>query len=303
MKKNKNSNNMQIQAYIKRSSLAENLKKEILDPDFMDMNPLFFQNFASLFKGAFSVTKEQVELLNIGGFLYFQSIMYLDDVIDEGDLSRLNLILVCQQEGVKILSSIFGLENKFWAFWNKRKEEYFQAVVLEKKLFRKQLIAIEEYENLACDKHSFLKSCIDSLHCIDNVDKDKYQKLLLSQKYFSVACQLRDDIKDFKEDLRKGQFNWAIYLLQQEKISTQDPEVLEKYFYIRGIADRVCQLGMKYCDKALDLVKNINVSEWEMVLAEMKLNFMQIIEEKKDYLELLKAQIILSNEFVSKNNS
>ncbi len=124
---------------------------------------------------------------------------------------------------------------------------------------------------------------------IDNKDEGLYQKLLLSHKYFSVAFQLNDDIQDFKEDLKNKQFNWAIYLLQKQKLPHTDPNLLEKYLYIRGISKEMYQLGIEYCDKALNIVENINVPEWKEVLIYTKATFTNAILEIDNYLKALSS--------------
>ncbi len=292
---------MQFQNYIQGLPISESFKIQILDKNFIDSNPSYYSNYPSLFAEPFSVQKKELCLLDISGYLYYQSILFTDSLIDEKDLSKFPLITICQEESIKILTSIYGRENIFWSLWNVRRKEYLQGTILEKGFSKKAIVTLEEYEILADSKSAFGKVAIDCLFSIDNKEESLYHKLLLSHRYFSVAFQVNDDIQDFKEDLRKGQFNWAVYLLQQQDIADQDPNILEKYLYVRGISKQLYQLGIQYCDKSLDTVENINVPKWKQVLIDTKRTFTTAITEVDNYLEILTAEISLSNESNSGN--
>ncbi|QOG02387.1 class 1 isoprenoid biosynthesis enzyme [Flavobacterium sp. MDT1-60] len=278
---------MRFEDYIKSLPIAEDFKNLILDQNFRDSNPAYYQNYPVLFSKAFLFKKNDLDYLNIAGYLYYQATLFTDCLIDEKEIEQFPLITICQEECIKILTSIYGLKSNFWKLWNKRKEEYLQALFIDKELQKKENVALEEYETLADKKSAFGKVALDCLFTIDNQDEDLYQKLLLSHKYFSVAFQLNDDIQDFKEDLRKGQFNWAVYLLQKQNLSHTDPDLLEKYLYIRGISKEMYQLGIQYCDKALSIVENIDVPEWKNTLVHTQTTFRHAILEIDNYLKAL----------------
>lgn len=285
---------MQFKNYIRQLSISEDFKNQILNPNFISSNPLYYQNYPSLFARSFSISATNLDLLNIAGYLYYQATLFTDSLIDEGDIAKFPLINICQEESVKILTSIYGLESNFWKFWNFRRNEYLQAIYLEKSFLQKKNITIEEYEELADKKSAFGKVAIDCLYNLDNRDQILYDQLLLSHKYFSTAFQLNDDIQDFKIDVKKGQFNWAHYLLKQQDVDSKNIESLEKYLYIRGISREMYCLGISYCEKALRLVENIIVPDWIKVLQDTKKSFVTAIREIDNYLEILKAEINLS---------
>jgi hypothetical protein len=283
---------MTFRSYIQKLSIPENFKNQILDVNFISSNPVYYQKYPSLFAKEFSVSEEELELLNIAGFLYYQATLFTDSLLDEGDVSKFPLIAICQEESTKILTSIFGLENDFWKLWNSRRNEYIEAIYLERSFSKKENVTIEEYEILADKKSAFGKVAIDCLFGLEEFkNKNLHEKLLLSHKYFSVAFQLNDDIQDLKADIEKGQFNWAYYLLKKENIESKNPEILEKYLYIRGISKQMYQLGILYCDKALKVVENLTVFEWERVLIDTKKAFGTAIIEIDNYLEILTADI------------
>ena len=290
------SNDMQFQNYIQSLPISESFKIQILDKNFLDSNPSYYRNYPSLFAEPFLVKKKTLHLLDISGYLYYQSILFADTLIDEKDLSKFPLITICQEESIKILTSIYGIESTFWSLWNVRKKEYLHSIILEKELSKKVSVTLEEFEILSDYKSAFGKVAIDCLYSIDNKDENLYHKLLLSHKYFSVAFQINDDIQDFKEDLIKGQFNWAVYLLQQQNISEKDPKILEKYLYVRGVSKQLYQLGVNYCDKSLEIIENIDVPKWEQILIETKRTFATAVNEVDNYLQILTSEISLSNE-------
>lgn len=292
---------MTFQKYIENLSINNIFKVQILDRKLIDNNPFFYQNYVSLFASAFTISKKEIELLDIAGFLYYKATLFTDNLIDEKDLSKFAQITICQEESIKILTSIFGLENNFWVLWNERRDDYFSAIEIEKKISKKEIVSIEEYECLADKKSSFGKVAIDSLYSLDNNSKDIYQKLLLSHKYFSIAFQLSDDIQDFKNDLIKEQFNWAVYLIKKENIDNLSPEILEKHLYIKGISKEIYKKAIDYCEKALDVVKDINVSEWKNVLQDTKITFQTAIKQYDNYIETLTSDITLSYEIYLKN--
>ncbi len=289
---------MQYQEYINTLSIANTSKEILLDKKLLENNPSYYQNYPSLFANTFSLKDSELQMLNIAGYLYYLATLFTDTVIDEKDLSKFPIITICQEESIKILTSIYGLKSDFWVLWNNRKNEYFQAILSEKKLSKSENVSIEVYEILADQKSAFGKVAIDCLFSIDSKKSELYQQLLLSHKYFSVAFQINDDIQDFKEDLKKGQFNWAVYLLKQQNITNQDPAILEKYLYIRGISKKMYLLGIDYCNNALKVIKDTQVPKWEKVINDTKKSFITAISEIDNYLEILTADVSLSNEKV-----
>ena len=286
---------MNFHSYIQNLPILQNFKELILDANFINSNPKYYQNYPSLFSDVFFISTKQLDLLDIAGFLYYQSTIFTDSLIDEKSISKVPFISICQEESIKILSSIYNLESNFWVLWNKRRNEYFQAVYLEKELYKQEIVDMDKYEILADTKSAFGKVAIDCLFSIDNKNEDLYQKLLLSHKYFSVAFQLNDDIQDFKRDFKNCQFNWAVYLLKQHNIKSQDPNVLEKYLYIRGISKKIYLLGIDYCNKSLDIIENIEIPNWKKVLTDTKKSFKTAISEIDNYIEILTSEVSLSN--------
>ena len=274
--------------YIQELPINQYYKTILADAVFIEKNPSFYLEYPSLFSNTFNIAKDDLEMLDIAGYLQYHAVLYIDLALDEKDYSRMELISICQEESVKILTSIYALNTAFWAIWNKRRREYFDAVSLEKEFYTKNIVTIEEYALLADKKAAFGKTAIDCLYVLDDVKNTrKYECLLLSHKYFSVAYQLKDDIKDLKEDVKKGQFNLGVYLLKEHDLTNLDPGLLEKHLHVKGVSKDMYLLGVTYCNKALEQIESIDVPKWKKILEITKKHFEESIIKTDSYLNSL----------------
>jgi hypothetical protein len=291
--------------YVKNTNITKGDKDFILDVDFINNNPDFYLFYPLLFSEYFEVEEEQVNLLSVAGYFYYQSTIFLDKVIDEKQLNTLFPSMVCQEEAVKILSSLFPLNSEFWHVWNKRKTNYKKAVHLENNISRNP--SYEKYSELAALKSTFGNCAIDSLCYLSERTKKTtkdYEVLLKTHDYFAVAYQLNDDILDFINDYKNKQFNWAIHTFDQSYFKKYSIEDCKKVFYLEGYAANIFKLAIKELDKALLLLKDNRLSEslWFTHIAKMKLKFENSIIEIKNYLFQIEVETEKSNTF-QKNNS
>lgn len=264
-----------LRKYFKSSSLPKEIIEEIVCEDFINSNPSYYLYYPYLFNDYFQVrNKKTLNLLSISGFLYYKSIIIIDNIFDDKKSDKNFQIFfianICQEETIKILSSFFPLNSTFWKTWNSRRFEYAMAYKLDKSL--KSINNFSEFEALADYKSAFGKIAIDCLyHLSDKKDTSLYQALLESHKFFYVSFQIMDDIADYKEDAENGQFNIAKYELK--KILKDDCKNIEQYslenqtklIYLKGIAENLYDKATKYLDKSLELQDNFkgtNSSFW-----------------------------------------
>ena len=221
--------------------------------------------------------------------------------------------MILQEESIKMLSSIYELSSFFWEVWSKRKNEYFEAVKIEKSLFYQNKIDFKTYEDLADKKSAFGKIAIDSLHILDSEQsKENYKALLQSHKYFSVGFQLYDDITDFKEDFERGQFNYAIYELKKKidfDIYNNDKIILNKLLFINGIGQEILTKSIAHFQKALSILLELKTkSKWLETVIEMKETVENDLDTTNGYLATINAKLdlkrkrILSNIFINYTN-
>lgn len=291
--------------YVEQLPISKDHKNYILDSKFIDDNPDFYLFYPLLFSDYFEVKEEQLNILCVAGYFYYQSTIFLDKVIDEKQLNLLFPSMVCQEEAIKILASIYPLKSGFWDIWNKRKTDYKRAIQLEQKITSNP--TYETYCELATLKATFGNCAIDSMcYLSDNTKKSPkvYKLLLKTHDYFSVAYQLNDDILDFISDYKSKQFNWAIHTFDQSYFKKYAIEDCKKLFYLEGYATKIFKLAIKELDNALLLLTENQLSQslWFNHITVMKLKFKNSINEIENYLFQLEIDTEKSN-IPQKNNN
>jgi prenyltransferase beta subunit len=267
-----------------------------------DNSPSFYKDYPNLFSEYFQdIPKDKINVLSKAGYYYYHSILSLDSIIDDGEFKEIPQMLTLQEESIKILTSVYGINSTFWNFWNQRKKEHFEAVKIEKSLTKKDQVDFKIYEDLADKKSAFGKVAIDSLFTLDKKqDSEVYQKLLLSHKHFSVGFQLYDDVKDFKEDFEKRQFNFAIYELRNTIDFHQykeDVSKLNKLLFIKGVGQKVLDESIGQFKKSISIINTLKIqSEWLETVIKMKNTIENYLDATNGYLATLKARLDIKNE-------
>lgn len=261
------------------------------------MTLAFYKYYPKLFHNYFhEINDKEINDLSNAGYLYYQSVLFLDDLIDDKDFSGLPKMMFYQEETIKILSSIYEIESDFWKYWNKRKKEYFEAVKIEKKSQIENSTDFFVYKDLADKKSTFGKVAIDSLFLLsDKKDFKLYEKLLKSHTYFSIAFQLYDDVKDFSKDFEQDQFNWAVQSLKQHidfSLNNNDVIILNKLLYLKGIGQELLNESINYFQKSIDILNEINIkSEWLNVNIEMQSTIQSYLDTTNGYISTLEKKI------------
>jgi hypothetical protein len=270
--------------------------------EFKDKSPSFYKHYPKLFANYFNqVSERHIDFLSRAGYHYYHSVLCLDAIIDDGVFEEIPKMTTLQEESIKLLTSVFGLESQFWIFWNRRKKEYFEAVKIEKSLSNLDSVDFRMYQDLADKKSAFGKVAIDSLYTLQvNKDDDMHKKLLLSHKYFSTGFQLYDDVKDFKEDFEKGQFNFAIEQLRQEVNFDQhgnNVKILNKLLFIKEIGQEILSKSISQFETAITILKGLSTkSEWLTTVLEMKATIENYLDISNGYLATITAKIELKNQ-------
>lgn len=263
-------------------------------------SPEFYEYYPKLFYAFFpNIDPELIKKLSVAGFLYYQSVLHLDAVIDDKDISKVPYALGYQEEAIKKLTDIFGIDSVFWMAWNQRKKEYQEAITLEKNISKKNaVVSFVKYKKLADLKATFGKVAIDSMYILSGSEnKELYDTLLTSHYYFSIGFQLYDDIKDFYEDFAKGQFNWGIQQLNlslPEEEKNLPPQLLNKLFFIRGIGQQILKTSIQYFKKAKTALASYQTNSlWEKTISDMIHTISNYLDETEGYLLILEKKIDL----------
>jgi hypothetical protein len=103
--------------------------------------------------------------------------LLLDQLIDSkataSKSKQLFLSNKLQEESIKLLTTVFGLDRSFWDLWSRRQEDYFKAIGLEKQLALNP--SYKKYQHVADLKAAFGKVAIDCLYILSNEkDHEKY---------------------------------------------------------------------------------------------------------------------------------
>ncbi|MGH1387190.1 hypothetical protein [Kordia sp.] len=263
-----------LRSYLESNFYPTEVVEEIVSKDFIEANPSYYLYYPYLFKDYFQIDdKETLDLLSIAGFLYYRAVILIDTIFDDKNskhnFQKYFIANICQEETIKILSRFFGENPKFWKTWNLRKFEYAKAYKLDKTL--KSINNIAEFEALADYKSAFGKIAIDCLYHLSNTkDKELYASLLASHKYFYVAFQILDDIKDYTEDVENEQFNISkhelILKLQSENdsIDSYTLEQQKKLLYLKGIAENLYEKATNYLEKSIVLQASFNTKNAQL---------------------------------------
>lgn len=262
--------------YVQGLPLNDLFRKEIIAFTFIDEVLPFYTHYPGIFAAAFSI-REKVEMLNIAGYLYHRSIIYLDRLLDEQSSESMLMLLstICQEECIKILVTIYPLGSEFWKIWNLRRNEYLQALQVDKVTHR--VNSYEDFEQLADDKSAFGKISIDCLYLLsEQKDSNLYHALLQSHRYFYCAMQILDDINDLREDLKNKQFNFALAELRKElAIRKMDydlnaPADMSKLLFITGTAERLFDMAIEYLNKSSHVVMGYQtLEEWKCEISRL----------------------------------
>jgi hypothetical protein len=262
-----------------------------------DSSPVFYQNYPRLFAKYFTdISPEIINQLSKAGYFYYHSTLLTDSLIDDKEFANFPVITILQEETIKMLTTVYGENSDFWKYWNQRRQEYFVAIKIEKTLNYDSIVSLKEYEDLADKKAAFGKVAIDCLYLLsNNLDDELYQTLLKSHYYFSVGFQLYDDVKDFKEDFEKGQFNWAIYQQRNEDYYDRykgDVKILNKLLFIHGTGQKIMAKSILSFKKAIRIIEDLKVdSEWKEVIFEMKQTIESYLDITEGYIKTIERRI------------
>jgi len=261
--------------------------------------------YPKLFIEAFEVNeKEKVDKLCLAGYLTFRSLTYVDKLTDD-QIENSNrgmyhqLAMICQEEGIKLLTTLFPIDSVFWEFWNKRKTEYLMAQRMEKKSYED--ITLNDFLDIADYKSAFGKVAIDALLFLQSSDEhsNETKTLLNAHRYFSIGRQFYDDLNDIKEDFVSNQANYAFKKLKinlkKEKIEIDslNENQIETYLYVSGTAKEILQETITHFEMALKLSHSVlsESSLWVKAINTFLIGTRKTLDIQNQYLREVEEQV------------
>lgn len=207
-----------------------------------------------------------------------------------GDLKKEYLgyyLQIIDVEINNIASKIFIEPSSFYAFYNRRFNEYVNTMLMEKDI--SPLIGMDEE---AFKKYAVGKSILHLLVSDMVLHIIKKQELTHQfdnmMKSFIMYLTLQDDVLDIMEDIQKQQPSHFYPWISDGKIIESIDENVEKAvllkFYLGGGIERCEDLINKYVEDIITAVKKINhpLKSWLEVIERMSL-------KTKDKLDSFKA--------------
>lgn len=281
----------------------------MIDEIFINSNPSYYTYYPYLFNNAFGIhDKNVLETLTLAGFFYYKAIINVDSIFDkknpENVFNKYVISNICQEETIKLLSSLFHKTHPFWELWNLRKLEYLKAFEIDKK--PKKITSYNDYETLADYKCAFGKIAIDSLFYLsEKKDKKLYNSILKSHKFFYVGFQIIDDITDFIEDIENGQFNILHFELEKIKdkayIARKPLKGLKTQLFLDGTISKVQNTATNNLEKALSYVKNLDLDQWKSEIQNLFNTSLNQQLNTIGFINVFKTKQNLSNTIITTN--
>lgn len=286
-------------AYVKQASMNNGVKEILQNAEKTERDFPFYICYPRLFSDSFLVEDtDELSLLCIAGYLYYNSLISLDQAFDSTKKSiSVDSFLIastCQEEGIKLLGHLFHPNSLFWRHWQRHKSEYFAAIETER---RHKISNSIEYYKLADYKSAFGKVAIDSLFIItQGKHKNEYKKLIAAHRYFSIANQLVDDVQDLIQDIKNNQYNWVYSQLHQylegRNIRTDNMsyEQIKKNLYSSRLALDIYRCAGRFYSKEIETSKETGAILWIDTINDVKQKNDQRISALRGFYKIIETK-------------
>ena len=174
-------------------------------------------------------------------------------------------------KALEMLIPLFPLEHEFW----QKTQEWFlqhgRAIIKEQLRHRHRICPYtqEEFFEVATGKVALIKTNLLAMALLSDTS-DVLAPLMESQDRFLAGFQCFDDLRDWKEDLRHGNFTFLLTRVffaggLDAHVHRGDPvprDEVGQLLYHRGIAEEQLQRAEHHFRQALDSVQGIHVPNW-----------------------------------------
>lgn len=295
--------------YLDNIYIIDDWKKQLVDPKRIGIQTQVYLYYPELFWYAFNEPKSNTEILDklcISGYLYFNSLILQDKLLDDNKkyIHTLPLISFLQEETIKILVGIFPSNSPFWERWHTYRKKYVDSIATDKSV--SETFNLANFECFAVSKSIYAQIAIDSSYFASNRDPQRtsiHEKLVKSHEHFSVGLQILDDLSDIEEDFNNNQKNIIITrcreLADKSNASINSVNQLKKIFYISGCAEEVLNNCLNYFLNAKKEVAGIeNLDLWISSIDSQMLKTFRIATNINIYNKEVHAKTYFSNEIL-----
>jgi squalene-hopene/tetraprenyl-beta-curcumene cyclase len=237
-----------------------------------------------LFMEAFPHLREaDIDNFSLATKLFASSIFYADKIMDGDDTAQsattttlLAHVLAMQSEGNALLRQLFPHTSPFW----KQFQAYlahFLRVCMQEKQFVAGKIDWSEYDeqtamDIAVGKCGISQAVIAGLVDLAQ-DERPFEALQESINLYNFACQLFDDLYDWKNDYLQSTPSLLLCLALQRKRPLQPSQdgldALAREIYYGGYASVTLQQAIDALERARDIIAPFPAISWHIVLTRL----------------------------------
>lgn len=212
-------------------------------PNDGESSTQFYYNLLDYLNPAYNISTIHIFDLRNAAYIYFESLIILDGVLDKSYSTFKVLEAISGiEKSIRLLSNLFSHDHPFWVDFERCKLHYYEAVQKEKVISTSKSLFNElDFEGIATGKSSV---CYALVHALSHLSKEQDGKrdkdIIQCLGHLHLAFQCKDDIDDFIDDLNNGQSTYAhILALEKHKSETGRDfngsyDLLHRYFYVSG---------------------------------------------------------------------
>lgn len=253
-----------------------------------------FENFYVFFLEAYPLNPlTHAPLAELNEYLYYHT-MLSDALIDKDAPAQVDTIFslsICQNQYLRLMHQLVDPNcSAFWVLYECFQKEFINACTKEQREHFGQVSDYPscDFELIAAGKTAHAKIIPSLMACMNPGNPSgKLDIILESIDYFFIGLQCRDDLRDWRSDLKEGRYSKLLSEVLQgyfrEPYENLDLSVAGKLIYWYKGEDTLDE-AISYYQKAYNLVKPIpSLSLWRQAIEKS----MQECRAQKEQLKKL----------------
>lgn len=293
--------------YKKLSKIRKNIE-DIINDEVYFSNKSSYYLFPFLFNKSFDFYDEKkLSELCVCSVLCLDYCLYTDKVFDKQIKLTEQLFhnkTLVNQIFIMKFNDLFKNDNRIWDYYFKYYKEYVRAVKLEhENMFGKlETYSWEQFKTISKGKQALAKIIPAAMGCLtENEERiEEFEKVIDSM---SIALQLYDDLRDWKDDFKNGRYSWLLnkVITENNLQMVKDEKVILKTIFDKDYDTYVLDIANNYCEDAIVCIKTNDIWVRYIRLLQVKINKLMIdlmqIRQKKvvEYNYLFRNKLDIKN--------